>query len=119
MTETPKFSASFDAVLVAEGIPVIEMPVRAAPANALAERFVGTIGRQCLDRMLVPARRHLEVVLAESGEHYNSHRLHRSLSQRAPSKADTTPALIGDVNAEQLRRTDVLGHLIHEYRLVA
>jgi len=114
-----KFSASFDAVFVAEGIRIIKTPVRAPRANALAERFVGTIRRECLDRMLVLGRRHLEVVLAEYVEHYNSHRPHRSLSQRAPSKVDMTPALIGDVNAEQLQRTDVLGRLIHEYRLVA
>ena len=96
-----KFSASFDAVFVAEGIRIIKTPVRAPRANALAERFVGTVRRECLDRMLVLGRRHLEVVLAEYVEHYNSHRPHRSLRQRAPSKSDTTPALIGDVNAEQ------------------
>jgi hypothetical protein len=65
--------------------------------------------------MLVLGRRHLEVVLAEYVEHDDSHRAHRSLSQRAPSKSDTSSALIGDVNAEQLRRTDVLARLIHEY----
>ena len=68
--------------------------------QCLAERFVGTIRRECLDRMLVLGRRHFEVVLAEYVEHYNSHRPHRSLGQRAPYKSDTTPALIGDVNAE-------------------
>ena len=115
-----KFIASFDAVFAAEGIRVIKTPVRAPRANAIAERFVGTIRRECLDRMLILGRRHhLEVVLAEYVEHYNSHRPHRSLSQRAPSKSDTTPVIIGDVNAEQLRRTDVLGRLIYEYRLVA
>jgi hypothetical protein len=113
-----KFSTSFDAVFVAENIRIIKTPVRAPRANALAERFVGTIRRECLYRMLVLGRRHLEVVLAEYVEHYNSHRPHRSLGQRAPYKSDTTPALIGDVNAEQVQRTDVLGRLIHEYRLV-
>jgi transposase InsO family protein len=113
------FSASFDTVFTAEGIRGIKTPVRAPRANALAKRFVGTIRRECLSRMLVLGRRHVEVALAEYVEHYNSHRSHRSLSERAPSKSDTTPALIGDVNAEQLRRTDVLGRLIREYRLVS
>ena len=85
----------------------------------MAERFVGTARRECLDRILILGRRHLEAVLGEYAQHYNSHRPHRSLSQRPPAKADTTPSPIGNVNAEHLRRSDVLGGLIHQYRLVA
>jgi hypothetical protein len=48
-------------------------------------------------------------------EHYYAHRPHWSLSQRAPCTLDTVPALIGDVDVAQLRRTDRLGALIHEY----
>jgi hypothetical protein len=87
-------------------------------ANAIAERFVGTARRECLDRMLILGRRHLEVVLREYVEHYNLHRPHRSLNQRPPSKAEVTDP-IGNVDATRLRRSDVLGGLIHEYRLVA
>ena len=114
-----KFTRSFDAVFAAEGIRIIKIPVRAPRANAIAERFVGTIRRECLDRLLILGRRHLELVLCEYVEHYNSHRPHRSLSQRPPSKADMTPGPIANVNAEHLRRSDVLGSLIHEYRMVA
>jgi putative transposase len=113
------FTRSFDAVFAAEGIRISKTPVRAPRAYAIAERFVGTARRACLDRILLLGRRHLESVLGEDVEHDNRHRPHRFLSQQAPSKADITPALIGDVNAEHLRRTDVLGGLIHEYRLVA
>jgi putative transposase len=82
---------------------------------------IGTLRRECLDRTLILGRRHLEAVLAEYVEHYNSHRPHRSLSQRAPSPSalDTNPVLIGDVDPARLRRTDRLGGLIHEYRMVA
>ena len=114
-----KFNGSFDAVFAADGIRIIKTPVRAPRANAIAERFVGTIRRECLDRMLIFGRRHLEAVLGEYVEHYNSHRRHRSLSQQAPSEADVTPGSIANVNAEQLRRSDVLAGLIHQYRLVA
>ena len=113
-----KFTGSFDAVFAAEGIRIIKTPVRAPQANAIAERFVGTARRECLDRILILGRRHFQSVLGEYVEHYNRHRP-RSLGQRAPYKSDTTPALIGDVNAEHLRRSDVLGGLIHEYRLVS
>ncbi len=69
--------------------------------------------------MLILRRRHLEAVLGEYIEHYNSHRPHRSLNQRPPSKAEVTRGPIGNFNASRLRRSDVLGGLIHEYRLVA
>jgi transposase InsO family protein len=114
-----KFTDSFDTVFAAEEIRIIKTPVRAPRANAICERVIGTIRRECLDRMLILGRRHLEGVLAEYVEHYNSHRPHRSLGQRAPSVPDTTPALVTDVDLARLRRTDRLGGLIHEYRIVS
>ena len=77
-------SSSFGEVFKAEGIRVIRTPVRAPRANAFAERFVGTVRRECLDRILIFGRRHLERVLAEYVAHYNEHRPHRALGQLAP-----------------------------------
>jgi putative transposase len=114
-----KFTASFDAVFAAEGIKIIKSPVQAPRANAICERVIGTLRRECLDRTLILGRRHLETVLVEYVEHYNSHRPHRSLGQRAPSAPDAAPSIIGDIDAAKLRRTDLLGGLIHEYRMVA
>ncbi|MDA8037700.1 MAG: integrase core domain-containing protein [Actinomycetota bacterium] len=85
----------------------------------MCERVIGTLRRECLDRTLVLGRRHLEAVLVEYVEHYNAHRPHRSLRQRAPSALDTAPVLTGDVDIARLRRTDRLGGLIHEYRMIA
>jgi transposase InsO family protein len=114
-----KFTSSFDAVFASDGIRIIKTPVRAPRANAIAERFVGTIRRECLDRFLILGRCHLEAVLAEYVDHYNRHRPHRSLDQRCPSEDTETTAPITDPDPAGLRRTDVLGGLIHEYRLVA
>jgi len=114
-----KYTASFDAVFTAEGTRIIKSPVRAPQANAICERVIGTIRRECLDRMLILGCRHLEAVLAQYVEHYNAHRPHRSLSQRPPADSDATPPTVGDVDAARLRRTDRLGGLIHEYRMVA
>jgi len=114
-----KFTSSFDAVFAGEGIQVIKSPVRAPRANAIAERFVGTVRRECLDRLLVLGRRHLEAVLAEYVEHYNLHRPHRSLGQCSPSNAAEAPPPISDAYAAPLRRNDLFGGLIHEYRIAA
>ncbi len=79
-----KFTSSFDEVFRCEGIRIIRTPIRAPRANAIAERFVGTIRRECLDRLLIFHRCKLEAVLAEYIEHYNQHRPHRSLEQASP-----------------------------------
>jgi putative transposase len=69
-----KFTASFDEVFRTEGTRVIKTPPRSPRANAIAERFVGTVRRECLDSVLIFGRRHLEQVLAEYVAHYNDHR---------------------------------------------
>ena len=114
-----KFTSSFDEVFRSEGIRIIRTPIRAPRANAFAERFVGTVRRECLDRMLIFGRRHLEHMLADYVVHYNHHRPHRALDQQAPLSVRTGPASIGDPDLARLRRTDKLGGLIHEYELAA
>ena len=113
-----KFTSSFDEVFQADGMEIIGHPVRAPRVNAFAERFVGTVRRECLDRILVFGRRHLERILAEYVTHYNVHRPHRSLGQLAPlSMSPVSGPTFPD--GTRLRRTEQLGGLIHEYNLAA
>jgi transposase InsO family protein len=114
-----KFTASFDEVFRSERIRVIRTPPRAPRANAFAERFVGTIRRECLDRMLIFHRRQLETVLVEYVDHYNGHRPHRALDQKAPVSMSSASPPISPLDPTHLRRTDRLGGLIHEYKLAA
>jgi putative transposase len=114
-----KFTAAFDEVLCSEDIRAIRTPIRAPRANAFAERFVGTIRRECLDRMLIFGRRHLKFVVHEYVEHYNGHRPHRSLGQLPPQQNGASPAALEKVDPSRLRRSDRIGGLIHEYHLVA
>ncbi|MEJ7568495.1 MAG: helix-turn-helix domain-containing protein [Gaiellaceae bacterium] len=66
-----KFTRDFDEVFGSEGIRVIKAPARAPKARAHAERWVGTVRRECLDRLLIVGRRHLDAVLCEYAAHYN------------------------------------------------
>jgi hypothetical protein len=52
-----KFTHAFDAIFRAEGVRVIRTPVRAPNANAHMERWVGSVRRECLDRLLIFNRR--------------------------------------------------------------
>jgi transposase InsO family protein len=106
-----KFSRAFDEVFRGEDIKVIRTPIQAPNANAHAERWIRTLRADCLDRILVLGRRHLERVLRIYRQHYNEHRPHRALRLLPPNGRDPTPS-----NAtSRLRRRDLLGGLIHEY----
>jgi putative transposase len=80
-----KFTTAFDTIVAAEGIEVLRTPVWAPRANASAERWVGTVRREVLDRMLILRGRQLRLGLAEYADHYNVHRPHRALGQAPPS----------------------------------
>jgi transposase InsO family protein len=118
-----KFTHAFDEVFRSEGIRVIRAPVRAPRARAHAERWVGTLRRECLDRLLILGLRHLESVVHVYAAHYNAHRPHRSLGQRPPlAKRPPIGEPAGSsrlLRLDRLRRRDRLGGLLHEYELAA
>ena len=59
-----EFTAVFDDVLAGNGTRVVKTPVREPRANSFAERFVGTLRRECLDHVLILGEQHLPEVLA-------------------------------------------------------
>jgi putative transposase len=109
-----KFTTAFDGVFLGNGTRVIKIPVRSPRANAFAERFAGTLRRECLDHILLLGERHLRKVLAEFARHYNGHRPHQSLQQEPPQRPDRGV----DVTA-RIERRQVLGGLITEYHRAA
>ena len=111
-----KFTAAFDAVFTAIGVRIVKTPVRAPRANAIAERWIGSARRECLDRMLITGERHLRLVLGEYADHYNSHRPHRTLQQNPPAGRSRPPAT---ATSMRVLRRDRLGGLIREYDQVA
>jgi putative transposase len=113
-----KFSNVFDEVFRSEGIEIIRTPFRAPKANAFAERWVGTVRRDCLDWLLISSRGQLERVLSVYVDHYNTHRPHRGLGLTPPIPRPHL-RLVGSNLPDELHRRDRLGGLIHEYARTA
>ena len=110
------FRGAFDEVFRSEGMRIIRTPIRAPNANAYAERWVGTLRREYLDRILIIHRRHLEQVLRVYTTQYNRHRPHRSLSLQPP---DQPPAVPVRAPAIRIHKREILGGLINEYKAAA
>ena len=73
-------------------VRIIQTPVRAPRANAIAERFVGSIRRELLDRILITNQRYAASVLRQYEHHYNDHRPHRLSVKPLPyGHSPTTP----------------------------
>ena len=110
-----QYTRSFDDVFTAIGAEAITTPPGAPRANAFAERWVRSVRHELLDRTIIWNERQLRVLLGEYVAHYNEHRPHRSLGQRAPAGVDV--AVFG--SAEPVQRHATCGGLINEYRTAA
>jgi putative transposase len=115
-----KFALAFDALLASEEIKVIRTPVQAPNANAHMERWVGTVRRECLDRLLILGRRQLEHVLRVYVRHYNRQRPHRALDLSPPEASHPSAVRAESVPHDlHVSRRDLLGGLLHEYDIAA
>ena len=113
-----KYTAAFDTVFHAEGVEVLRTPPQAPRTNAFAERWVRTVRRECLDRILIYNTQHLLAVLGEYLAHYNGHRPHQGRGQRPPDR-DTVPVPVTNLDAVRVRRRKVVHGLINEYEQAA
>ena len=104
-----KFTASFDAVFVSEGIEIVLTPPQAPNANAFAERWVRSVREECLDQLLIFSERSLHRVLAEFVNYYNRARPHQGLHQQTPILYPPCPP------QGAIRQRQVLGGLIRDY----
>ena len=96
----------------ASGIEIIHTPYEAPRANAICERFIGGLRRECLDHMLVLGERQLTRVLKECVSYFNPARPHQGIAQRIlarrvplPGKPKTTTVIAGPVWSGLPRRS--------------
>ena len=112
-----QFIDAFDEVFRAKGLKILRTPVRTPVANTFAERWIGSIRRELLDRTIIWNQRQLERLVVDYIAHYNEHRPHRSLQQRPPEARDKPPAA-PPATITALRSTRCDG-LINEYQNAA
>ncbi|MBL9139243.1 MAG: transposase [Verrucomicrobiales bacterium] len=79
--------------------------------NPIAERLIGSIRRECLDRVIVINERQLRRLIVEYCDYYHRSRTHRSLDQDAPLERAIEPPKVGKVV-----EFPMVGGLHHLYR---
>ena len=114
-----QFINDFDEVFCSEGFKILKTPIQTPVANAFAERWIGTLRRELLDRTIIWNQRQLQRLVIDYIAHYNMHRPHRSLGQRPPRH--TTPDNNTTDHPLPLRlvRTTRCDGLINEYKQAA
>jgi transposase InsO family protein len=114
-----QFIDSFDEIFRTEGLEILKTPVRTPVANAFAERWIGTLRRELLDRTIIWNQHQLERLVTDYIDHYNTHRPHRSLHQQSPRPAIPNTATSIATPPLRVTRTSRCDGLINEYRNAA
>ena len=114
-----QFVDSFDEIFRTEGLKTLKTPVRTPVANTFAERWIGTLRRELLDRTIIWNRHQVERLVLDYIAHYNEHRPHRSLDQRPPRPATPGQPTPDAYHSLRVVRTTRCDGLINEYRNAA
>ena len=106
-----------DTIAAGTGVTLVRTPIRAPRANAICERLIGSLRRECLDHILLVSEAHLRRVLHEYVQYFNHSRPHQGIGQRIPESAEN-----GDYSMDTTAAVTafpVLGGLHHAYRRAA
>ena len=88
---------------------IVRTPYRAPKANAIAERWVGSVRRECLEHLLLVNEAHVRRVLSVYVAHYSQARPHQGVEQRTPLPPT------GRAEQGPIRRRDLLGDVLRQY----
>jgi putative transposase len=116
------FSQQLDQGIRHLGLRVLKTPVRTPQANALCERLIGTLRRECLDFIIPLTESHLRCLLLEWVHHYNAGRPHMALGPGIPQPPASLPVTLQTYRHQlpehlQVVVHPILGGVHHEYRL--
>ncbi len=107
-----KFGPAFARMAATTGIEILRTPHRAPRANAICERFLGSVRRECLDHLLVLGERQLSRLLREYVAYFNRARPHQGLGHALPEPSPRS-------DDGSIRAVPVLGGLHHTYQRAA
>lgn len=107
-----KYGQHFSAVAVGTRIEILKTPRGGPRANAICERLIGSVRRECLDHLLILGNRHLFRVMKAYIEYYNRNRPHQGLEQRTPAQVETIPR---PETGQPVFASPVLGGFHHHY----
>jgi putative transposase len=108
-----KYGKLFARVASGTGIEVLRTPYGTPKANAICERFLGSVRRECLDHFLILSERHLYRLMKQYQGYFNHARPHQGLGQRVPCRPLREA---GSSERRQVVSRPTLGGLHHDYR---
>jgi len=109
-----KFGSCFARVAATSGIKVLKTPFHAPRANAICERFLGSVRRECLDHLFVLQEKQLQRVLGAYVQYFNQARPHQGIRQQIPERYGGPVPPVRDDG--KILSFPVLGGLHHDYR---
>ena len=111
-----KFGSGFARVAVTSGIKLLKTPYHAPRANAICERYLGSVRRECLDHVLILNEKQLHRVPRAYIAYFNRERPHQGIHQQVPQ--GEVACLPSDQRCTRIISVPILGGSHHEYRRV-
>jgi transposase InsO family protein len=110
MDRDPLFTRAFRTMLATSGVKSVRLPSRSPNLNAFAERFVGSVRRECLARVIPLGERHLREIVQEYVAHYHTERNHQGLGNKLIAAENDNAA-----NGGRVARRQRLGGVLSYY----
>jgi putative transposase len=112
-----KFGPAFARVAATSSIKLLKTPYHAPRANAVCERFLGSVRRECLDHIVVLHEIYVYRVLKAYVEYFNHMRPHQGIKQQVPESLGSP--IPPELSGGQVIALPILGGLYHDYRRTA
>ena len=116
------FSQELDQCVRHLGLKILTTPPHSPQANALCERLIGTLRRECLDCVIPLTAHHLRRLLHAWATHYHTGRPQMSLGPGIPQPPAALPAVLCErrhrwPKSSHVVARPILGGWHHDYRL--